>query len=347
MRRVFSFQSRFQLPFQFLLLCALALHLTGCATRLSGAERELVAGKTYVITGASSGFGRGVALQLAAMRANVVLAARRTDVLEEVAAEARQAGGNALVVTTDVSRPEDVQRLADAALERFGRIDVWINNAAVGAIGFFDSVPLEDHARIVDVNLKGVIHGSHIALRQFRRQGAGKLVNIGSLESQVPQALHATYSATKGAVLNLGRALNQELRLARADAIHVTTILPWAADTPFFTHAANYTGSAGRMPLMDDPQKVVDAIVWASVHPRDELAVGWKAKAAYAAHRVAPDLAEHIAANVAHDAQFDKATPSRWPHTSGSVHKPMLEGTTVSGGIRARMKREDAARRGK
>ena len=113
--------------------------------------------KTYVVTGASSGIGRGVALKLAALRANVVLAARRTDVLEAVAAQMSAAGGTPLVVTTDVSRPDDMRRLAQATLARFERIDVWINNAGAGAIGRFEEIPIEDHARVADVNLKGVI----------------------------------------------------------------------------------------------------------------------------------------------------------------------------------------------
>ena len=141
------------------------LLLGGCATTLGPDESAAVAGKTYVVTGASSGFGRGVALKLGTLRANVVLAARRTAVLEEVAAQVRSAGGNALVVTTDVANPADVERLGAEAVARFGRIDVWINNAGVGAIGPFDQIPLADHARVIDVNLKGVIYGSHVALR--------------------------------------------------------------------------------------------------------------------------------------------------------------------------------------
>jgi short-subunit dehydrogenase len=262
--------------------------------------------------------------------------------LQAVAAEASARGGTPLVVTTDVSRQEDVQRLLDAAVARFGRVDVWINNAAVGAIGVFDTVPQDDHARIVDVNLKGVIHGSHVALRQFRKQGAGTLVNIGSVESVIPQAFHATYSATKAATLSLGRSLNEELRLTGAGNIAVATVLPWAADTPFFTHAANYSGGTPRMPLMDDPQKVVDAIVWISVHPQEELAVGWKAKAAYAGSRLAPDLAERAAANVAHHYQFETAPPA--PATAGAVHRPMPGTTGVEGGHRARIERENAGR---
>jgi short-subunit dehydrogenase len=329
------------------LLCLLALLpfllLGGCATTLGADEAAAVAGKTYVVTGASCGFGRGVALQLGAMRANVVLAARRTAVLEEVAGQVRAAGGNALVVTTDVAVPGDMERLGAAAVARFGRIDVWINNAGVGAIGPFDKIPLEDHARIVDVNLKGVIYGSHVALRQFRRQGAGTLVNVGSVESEVPLAYHASYASTKAAVLSLGRALREELRLGGQDHIAVTTVLPWAADTPFFEHAANYTGHAPRMALMDDPGKVVDVIVRASVHPREEVPAGWKARTSYWSHRIAPDLTERISANVAHAEQFEKAGPA--PNGSNAVHQPQAGGTGVDGGVRARMEREDAARK--
>ena len=218
------------MPTPFLALAALCalLAVAGCAapSRLGQSDQQRVAGRTFVVTGASSGFGCGVALKLASYGANVVLAARRTEALEEVAREVRAAGGQPLVVTTDVGRPEQVERLADAALARFGRIDVWINNAGVGAIGRFEEIPVEDHSRIVDTNFKGVIYGSHAALRQFRRQGSGTLVNVASVEGRLPLAYHASYAATKHAVLGLGAALNQELRLAGADAIKVSSVLP-------------------------------------------------------------------------------------------------------------------------
>ena len=184
---------------------ALAFLLCGCATgKLGPDEQQRLAGKTVVITGASSGIGRGVALELAAMRANVVLLARRQAVLDELARQIAAAGGTALVAAGDVSRPEDLQRAADQALARFGRIDVWINNAGVGALGRFEEIPMEDHARIIDVNLKGVIYGSHVALREFVRQGDGVLINIGSMESEVPIAYQSSYAASKAAVLSLG-----------------------------------------------------------------------------------------------------------------------------------------------
>jgi short-subunit dehydrogenase len=325
----------------FLLLTAL---LGGCAS-LSSDERQSIAGKTYVITGASSGFGRGVALELAGMRANVVLAARRTDVLDEVARQAQAAGGTALVVTTDVADPQAVRRLADSAVQRFGRIDVWINNAGVGAIGPFETVPVEDHARVVDVNLKGVIYGSHVALQQFRKQKSGVLINLGSVESEVPLAYHASYSATKAAILALDRALNEELRLAGLRGpIEVATVMPWATDTPFFDHAANYTGRTARMPAMDDAQKVVDYIVYASLHPSEEVPTGWKARGAIWSHHIAPDLTERISANVAHTSQMEHA-PAVQPPTNGTLFQPMPAGTGVDGGVRDRMHREDAARK--
>jgi short-subunit dehydrogenase len=328
-----------------LLLLLPALLLGGCATTLSSDDQQSVAGKTYVITGASSGFGRGVALRLAAMKANVVLAARRTAVLEEVAQQASAAGGTPLVVTTDVSNLQDMQRLRDAALQRFGRIDVWINNAGVGAIGVFDAIPIEDHARVVDVNLKGLIYGSHLALQQFRKQGQGVLVNLGSVESEVPLAYHASYGATKAAILGLGRALNEELRLTGVgDRIKVSTVMPWGTDTPFFDHAANYTGRTAREPMMDPPEKVVDYIVYASVHPREEVLTGWKARSAYWSHRIAPDLTEYMSGNVSHTSQMEHA-PKVLPPTAGSLYQPMPGGTGVDGGVRERMKREDAERK--
>ncbi|MCF7203667.1 MULTISPECIES: SDR family NAD(P)-dependent oxidoreductase [Pseudomonadaceae] len=218
-----------------LLVLLAVLQLSGCAVspRLKPSDQPSVARKTFVITGASSGFGRGVALKLAALQGDVVLAARRTDVLEELAAQIRMAGGSALVVTTDVSNPNEMQDLARAAIERFGRIDVWINNAAVGALGRFEDVPVEDHARIVDVNLKGMIYGSHAAMRQFRAQGFGTLVNVGSVESEIPLAYHASSAATKGGVINLGAAIAEEIRLSGSETINVATVMPWAVDTPF------------------------------------------------------------------------------------------------------------------
>lgn len=326
-----------------LLMLPMPVLLSGCATstHLSRSDTARVANRTYVIVGASSGFGRGTAARLGSLRANVVLAARRTELLEEVANEVRANGGSALVVTTDASKPEEVQKLADAAVARFGRIDVWMNVAGIGAIGRFWEIPVDDYSRLIDINVKGVLYGSRTAIRHFITQGGGTLVNVGSIDSEVPLAYQATYAASKAAVLSIARSVNQELRHAGyGKTIKIATVMPWAADTPWWPHAANYSGRAPRMAMMDAPKKIVDAMVWVSLHPREELPVGWKAQTFYSAHHILPDLVERVSANVQR-AELNKASPA--PATSGSLHRPMASGTAVDGGIRARMDREDKA----
>lgn len=316
--------------------------LAACSTaELSQTDKEKLSGKTFVITGASSGFGRGTAVALGSMHANVVLAARRTALLEQVATQVREAGGSALVVTTDVTEPDAVRNLMVATLTRFGTVDVWINNAGTGAIGRFEDIPLEDHSQVIDVTLKGVVNGSYVAMKQFRKQGYGSLINVGSVDSEVPLAYQSSYAASKAAVLSLSRTLNEEIRLSGSDSIFVSTIMPWAVDTPWWEHAANYSGHTPRMASMDGPQKVVNAIVRAAVYPNEEIPVGWKAQSAVWSHRLAPDITERFSANVAHQYQMEQA-PSA-PPSDGSLLKPTESGREVSGGVRERMKREDAA----
>ncbi len=170
------------------LLVSVVLSACAISPRIGPDDRQRIAGKTFVITGASSGFGRGVALALAGQGANVVLAARRVTVLEEVADEVRSRGGVPWWWRPSAGKPEDIRRLAAAAVARFGAVDVWINNAGVVAIGRFEDIPVEDHARLVQTNVMGVIYGSHAAMRLFRAQGHGTLVNVGSAESVVPLA---------------------------------------------------------------------------------------------------------------------------------------------------------------
>lgn len=304
---------------------------------------EDVAGRTIVVVGASSGFGRGAAERLGELGANVVVASRRAGVLEDVAARVAAAGGRSLAVALDASDPLAASRLVDEAVDRFERIDAWVNNAGIAAIGRFWDIPIADHARIVDVNLKGVIFGAHAALRHFIARGEGTLINTGSVESEVPLAYQATYAATKAGVLSLGRSLNEELRLAGyADRIRVGTIMPWAVDTPFWTHTGNYTGRTPRMAAMDDPQLVVDAIVRACVDPKEEQPVGGKARGAKLSHQLFPDLAEHLSADLS-DSESRKGMPA--PDTSGAIHEPMSAGTTVEGGARERIERENSVRR--
>jgi short-subunit dehydrogenase len=292
-------------------------------------------GLTVVVTGASSGFGKGVAQELGAQGANVVLAARRTHLIEETA---RDIGPNALAVTADVSREEDVNRLFEEAIAHFGRIDVWINNAAVGIIGPFTEVPTKDIARAVQINVIGTIYGSHYALRHFKEQKAGILINVGSVSAKIPYPYYTPYSMTKYAVTGLSAALHQEMELEGFENIHVCTVHPWATDTPWFEHTGNYTGHAAELKPMDDPEIVVEAIIDLIDNPKESVDTGVKAKSAALSGRLAPGTTETVNAKyvqkIIQDAPFA-------PPTSGSLHEPLQSGTEISGGIRERMKMEE------
>ena len=314
--------------------------LAGCATPVPGPDSRPFAGRTVVVTGASSGFGKGIALAFGARGANVVLAARRVELLDAEAVAIRASGGQALVVRTDVSDPAQVARLAQQATAAFRRVDVWINDAGVISIGRFEDTPEADQARLVDVNFKGVLYGSFEAMRRFKAQGSGVLINFGSTESVVPLPYQATYSATKHAILGLDEAITQELRAAGVTSIQVVTIMPWAADTPIWEHAANYSGHEPRAPLLDAPDPVVDAVLRAALRPRERVAVGWKAKVALAFHRLSPGATESLAGHWLDQVQMHQAPAGASPST-GALYAPVSQGQGEAAGLQQRWRQED------
>ncbi len=307
-------------------------------SKIQEEENKLLEGKTFVVIGASSGIGKGVAIKLGKYRANVVLAARRTELLREVASEVRQAGGQALIVTTDISNYDDIRNLAAAARDEYGSIDVWINDTGVGMIGRFWETPVEDQERLIDVNFKGILFGTYTALNIFVEQGYGAVINVGSSDSEVPMAFHAAYSATKAAVRSIGQSINQELRLSGLSDIRIVTIEPWGVDTPWWRHAANYSGGTPRMAAIDQPGKVVKAIIAAAHRGRGEVTVGWKSSLSQISHRLFPRFTREWSANLNYNYQYATAPPAE--DTSGSLHRPMDAGTGVSDGVRARIKEE-------
>jgi len=289
------------------------------------AHKHDLSGKTVVITGASSGFGKGVAIKLAAAGANVVLAARRADLLEALA---RECGAHALAVPTDVTSDTSVEALCKAAIEKFGRIDVWINNAGVGAVGRFTDIPPADHKAVVEINLVGTINGSYYALRHFRQVGSGTLVNISSISGKAATGFYSSYSAAKFGVRGLGRALRAELHADGVKDIHICTVMPMPASTPFWIHAANYTGHILKPYPVCPAAAVVDVIVEMVSEPKDEMSVGGTTKKAFAALKLAPSFTENKMAEIIRERQMESgalAVP-----TSGSLFKPMDSGTEIS-----------------
>jgi short-subunit dehydrogenase len=278
-------------------------------------------GKVIVITGASSGFGKGTALELARRGSSVVLAARSAESLGDLARECESAGGQALAVPTDVSDRSAVEALARQTLGRFGRFDVWINDAGVAAIGRFDEVPLEDHDQVIKTDLLGTIYGSHHALRHFRERGAGTLINVASAIGKIPAPLYASYAAAKFGVVGFSDALRQELRQERVETIRVCTVMPMAHGTEFFEHAGNYTGHKSvPIPPTYDPKVTIDKLVKLVVEPEDEVITGLQGKIANVLHHLMPKAVEKLMAIDTEKAQLKDAPPA--PATSGAVHRP-------------------------
>jgi len=294
-------------------------------------DREQLREKVIVITGASSGFGKGAAREFAKAGARVVLAARREELIEELAGECKALGGDALPVPTDVRKPEEVGLLAQDALREFGRIDVWVNNAGVGAVGRFEEVPLADHIAVIETSLMGTVYGSYCAMRTFRGQGYGTLINIASVIGKVPSPYFAAYAAAKHGVVGFSAALRLELAQDKIETIQVSTVLPASMDTPFFQHGANYTGHETQpIPPVYDAQETIDTIVRMALDPEDEVPVGTSGKVATFMHHLMPGIVESMIAKRVHKTQFEEAPTAE--RTSGSVRKPEPEGQEVSGG---------------
>ena len=296
--------------------------------------------RTVVITGASSGFGRGVALRLAQQGYNLVLAARRGYLLESLAAEC----GNAIAVSVDVGDPNAVEKLGRAAIAKFNRIDVWINNAGVAALGAFESIPLEDHMRVVQTNLGGAVAGSHVAMRHFRQHGDGTLINIASMLGRTPAPYYASYCATKYGIIGLCDALRQEVAAQNQPGIRVCAVLPMAADTPFFDHAANYTGHTLQPFPITDPEEVVEAIVGVVNAPQDEVTVGMSATAAVIAERLSQSVTHGMTGAMTQLLQMEEAPEA--PVETGNLHRPLAIGTGVHGSILQRLDMERQRPRG-
>ena len=187
-----------------------------------------IEGKVVVITGASSGLGEATARMLSAQGAVVVLGARRVDRIEALAKELSDAGGKALALQTDVTRAADVQRLVDAAVEKFGRIDVLVNNAGLMPSSPLERLKIEDWDRMIDVNIKGVLYGIAAALPHMKAQKGGHIVNVSSVAGHRVRAGTAVYSATKHAVRVLTEGLRQEVK---PYDIRTTIVSPGAVDT--------------------------------------------------------------------------------------------------------------------
>jgi short-subunit dehydrogenase len=250
--------------------------------------------QVIVITGASSGIGLATALAAADQRAKVVLTARSEDTLNEIVRHIVDAGGEAIAVAADVADRGQLERVAEAAIDRFGRIDTWVNDAGIAIYGRLDEVADSDSRRMFDTNFWGVVYGSLIALPYLRRSG-GALINIGSEASEAAIPLLGMYAASKHAVKGFTDALRIELEADKA-AVSVTLIQPTAVNTPFPENAANYLAQEPKLPTPQlEPEKVASAILDAAVSPARDVKVGAMSHINTGMAKIAPRLGDLMA----------------------------------------------------
>ncbi|MBE7172001.1 MAG: SDR family oxidoreductase [Williamsia sp.] len=290
--------------------------------------------KTVVITGASSGAGMAAALEFAKYRCTLVLAARRTEALDKVVAQCRDLGATAIAVKTDVTNAGEVHRLAAAAIDYSGNIDVWVNNAGVLAAGDFDSTPLEVHDQVIRTNLMGYLHGAHAVLPYFKQQRYGVLINNISVGGWMPVPYGAAYSASKFGLRGFSEALRGEL--SKWPGIHICELYPAFLDTPGIQHAGNFTGSVLKpAPPVYDPRKVARAMVRLAQRPRRSTTIGGVATLLRLSHFVTPTLTVAITAKVM-EAYFRQAAPVS--STTGNLFYSDDAQTLVDGGWKEEFK---------
>ena len=295
-----------------------------------------------VVTGASSGIGRATALRLASSGAALVLVARREDALRDLAREIEQAGGRALVAPADVADFDAVERIVRRAVDELGRLDVWVNDAALTAFAPFQEIPLQDFRRILDVNVMGYVHGARAALPYMRDQGGGVLVNVSSIVSEVPQPYTHAYCMSKAAIRMLSASLRQELRLDGARGVKVCTVMPATIDTPLFEQAANYTGrKAKAMPPVYSAERVARAIANVIRFPRREVVVGPMGRNLMIQRKLAPGITERLVASQVDRSHLSRTEPA--PATNGNLFEPAYLPASVAGGWHG--KRRTAFRR--
>jgi short-subunit dehydrogenase len=292
-------------------------------------KESSIIGKTIVITGASSGAGRAAALEFAVQGCALVLAARNEDALNEVAAECRELGAEALVVPTDVTDPKAMISLANTANDWKGILYAWVNNAGVLAAGPFDETPIEVHTQVVQTNLLGYMNGAHAVMPIFKANGHGILINNISIGGFLPVPYGAGYTASKFGLRGFSEALKAEL--TEWPGIHVCDLFPAFLDSPGILHAANYTGKVLKpAPPVYDPKRVAQAMVAVAQDPRSNTYVGSVSYALKFAHTLAPELMTKTVGFVMR--RYFKVAEPIAP-TSGNLFNTVDYGMATNGGF--------------
>jgi short-subunit dehydrogenase len=248
--------------------------------------------QVIVITGASSGIGRETALRLAGKGAKVVVSARREESLDELVEQINSEGGEATSIPADVSDYKEVEALAKGAVTVYGRIDTWVNNAAVLLVAEFENADLDEARRLFNVNFWGEYHGCKAVLPIMKKQGSGTIINVTSVTARRPLPLMSAYSASKAAINALSEALRAELQ---GSGIELSIIMPASIDTPLYQHARSKEGAMPRpAPPVYPPSEVASAIEKCAVAPKRVVYAGPAGLAFSIGNTLMPDILDKL-----------------------------------------------------
>jgi NAD(P)-dependent dehydrogenase (short-subunit alcohol dehydrogenase family) len=285
--------------------------------------------QVIVITGASSGIGLVTARTGARRGASVVLASRNEADLERAVGEIRAEGGRAIHVVADVSDYSAVRAVAEAAIAAFGRIDTWVNNAAVSMYGRITELALEDMRRQFDVNYWGTVHGSLVAVPHLKQHG-GALINVASALADRAIPLQGNYCAAKHAMKAFTDSLRMELEEEGAP-ISVSLVKPGSIDTPFFEKARVYIGVEPQpVPPVYAPEVAATAILECAERPRRDVIVGGMGKVISVAQTLSPRLTDKYMERSSTESQLTDQPVS--PDRRDNLYEPVA----YDGGERGR-----------
>jgi NADP-dependent 3-hydroxy acid dehydrogenase YdfG len=265
---------------------------------------ELSNSRVVVVTGASSGIGRAVVRALAARGAKLGLIARNEEALAATADEVRRAGGEALVLPLDVTDAEAVERAAAAVEERWGPIDVWINNAMATVFASVAETTAEEYRRVTEVTYLGYVHGTLAALRRMRPRDQGTIIQIGSALAYRSIPLQSAYCAAKAAVRGFTDSLRTEL-LHDGSAVRLCMLQLPAVNTPQAVRQRNkLPRQAQPMPPLFSPESIAESVIWAIEHGPREMLIGGPTVEAVWGQKVAPALLDRYFASKGYESQM-------------------------------------------
>lgn len=293
-----------------------------------------VGDQVVVIVGCTSGIGRVTAREFAKRGATLVLGARAPADLETLAAELRADGARVETHEVDVASYGSVEGLAAFAEATFGRVDTWVQLAAVSLYATFEATTPDEFRRVIEVNLVGQAFGAMAALPRLRRAGGGALIEVSSGEAEVALPYQSAYAASKHGMAGFLRALRMELQAEKAP-IAVTQVMPSGIDTPLFHQARTRIGVAPRpTDPVYDPAVVAAAIVHAAEHPVGDLFVGGGAMAFAMLRRWLPGATERIVRTIGFAGQ--KTDRRKHPLAGDNLDAPLAETDTERGGFGGR-----------